>query len=83
MLRTEGCGQPQVGQRRQSVEGVGKVSAERSGMGQQRQAAAAQRLAQLRLAEQTVESELQGGHPRFLQAGCRGGASSKAKPSRR
>ena len=60
VLRAEGGGQLHVAERGQRVQRVGQVCRHRGGMGQQGYAAAGERLAQFRLGEEPIDSELHG-----------------------
>ena len=60
VLRPEGRGQPHAAWRRQRIEGVHEVAGHGGRMGQQRDAAAGQRPAQLGLFYQAIDAELHG-----------------------
>ena len=61
VLRAEGGGEVEVGQRGEGVETVRQVGGDRGGMGEQGDAAAGERAAQFRFGEQAVDTEADGG----------------------
>ena len=57
MLRAEGSGEVQVGQRSERVEGMRQIGGDRCRMGEQGDALAGERFAQIGFGQQAVESK--------------------------
>ncbi len=60
VLRPESGRQPNIAQRRQGIQGMHQIAGDRGRMGEQRHPPSGQGLAELRLLEQAIDTELHG-----------------------